>query len=77
MLLNVLIAILETSYTKISEEAENEWKLERANLIITLMDNILSCNKYTTVSNIKKLRSLEIDNKPIKGIENFKLNIKM
>ena len=76
MLLNILIAILENSYTKISEEAENEWKLERAKLIISLMDNLLSCRKNKlTVENINSLRSLELDNKPIKGIENFKLEI--
>jgi len=75
MLLNILIAILENSYVNISSEAENEWKLERAKLIISLMDNnlLLFGNKHITVENIDILRSLEIDNKPVKGIENLKL----
>lgn len=74
MLLNMLIAILENSYTKIIEEAEREWKIERAKLIISLMDSLISCkNKFKTVEDIDCLVSLEIDNKPIKGIENYQL----
>ena len=74
MLLNMLIAILSDSYTEIIVEAEKEWKIERAKLIVALMDNLLSYkNKYTTVENIEYLISLEPDNIPIKGIENFEL----
>ena len=78
MLFNMLIAILENSYTKIIEEAEKEWKIERAKLILSLMDSLMTYkNKFTTVKDINCLFSLEIDNKPIKGIENYQLLINM
>ena len=74
MLLNMLIAILSDSYAEIISQAEKEWKIERAKLIVALMDNLLSYkNRYTTVEEISTLISLESDNVPIKGIENFEL----
>lgn len=72
ILLNMLIAILETSYNKIIESANNEWKLERSRLILSLMNSLITKKNFKTVEDINKLYSLEID-KPVKGIENFKL----
>ncbi len=42
ILLNILVAILTDSYTEISAQAEKEWKLERANLTLYLMDSMCS-----------------------------------
>ena len=72
ILLNMLIAILETSYNKIIERANNEWKLERSRLILSLMNSLITKKNFKTVEDINKLYSLEID-QPVKGIENFKL----
>ena len=74
ILLNMLIAILETSYNKIIDRANNEWKLERARLILTLMNSVINKKNYKTVEGIHKLYSLEMD-QPVKGIENFQLGI--
>ena len=61
ILLNTLIAILETSYNKIIERANNEWRLERARLILTLMNSVINKKNYKTVEDIHKLYSLETD----------------
>ena len=44
ILLNMLIAILESSYNKIIERANKEWHLERSKLILSLMNNIMYKN---------------------------------
>ncbi len=73
ILLNMLIAILESSYNKIIEKANKEWQLEKTKLILSLMmNNIMGKKKFKTVEQINKLYCLEMD-KPVKGIENFKL----
>ena len=49
ILLNMLIAILENSYTKIIEKANKEWQLEKTKLILSLMmNNIIGKKKYKT-----------------------------
>ena len=68
----MLIAILESSYNKIIEQANKEWHLERSKLILSLMNNIMYKKKFKTVESIQKLYVLE-DDKPVNGIENYKL----
>ena len=67
VLLNMLIAILETSYTRIIENSTKEWQLERSKLILSLMNNVIHKKNYKTIENIDKLYCLEND-KPVKGI---------
>ena len=73
ILLNMLIAILETSYTKIIENSTKEWQVERSKLILSLMNNVIhNKKKYKTIKNINKLYCLEND-KPVKGIQIYSL----
>ena len=67
-LLNMLVAILTDSYTNVTSQAEKEWKVERAKLILTLQKNICACReKFITVEDINSLFSIEKD-EPIEGI---------
>ena len=69
ILLNMLIVILENSYTRIIENSTKEWQLERSKLILSLLNNILhKKKKYKTVEQIDKLYCLEKD-RPVKGIQ--------
>lgn len=74
LLLNMLIAILENSYNNIITDSENEWRIERSKMILSLMNHIFYKQKHDTVTDFDTLYSLEQD-EPVKGIENFKLMI--
>ncbi len=74
LLLNMLIAILENSYNNIIADSENEWKIERSKMILSLMNHVFYKQNHDTVTDFDHLYSLESD-KPVKGIENFKLLI--
>ena len=63
ILLNMLIAILKNSYTKIIEKQIKNGNLKKTKLILSLMmNNIIGKKKYKTVESINKLYCLKTIN---------------
>ena len=49
LMINILVAIMNTTYSEVWQSAESEWKFERTRYLVGLMTHFL-CNEYKCIS---------------------------